>query len=212
MLRILNDGYRTCDGQTRREWLRLGGIGLGGLTMASLMPKVQATAADGPRSFGRARSVILFGLVGGPPQHETWDPKPEAPAEVRGEFGVIQTRTPGLLVGELMPRTAQLTDRIAVLRAVATNDNAHSSSGYQMLTGVPHQPLNVESAIPRPPNNWPSWGGLVRQLANDAGRLPAAVTVPEHIWNDGNFPWPSAVKPLTLNQCRRWDLNPHSLA
>jgi hypothetical protein len=124
------------------------------------------------------------------PQHETWDPKPDAPAEVRGEFGVIQSRTPGLLVGELMPRTAQLTDRIAVLRAVVTNDNAHSSSGYQMLTGVPHQPLNVESAVPQAPNNWPCWGALVRQLTNDAGRLPSAVTVPEHIWNDGNFPWP----------------------
>jgi hypothetical protein len=73
---------------------------------------------------------------------------------------------------------------------MVTNDNAHSSSGYQMLTGVPHQPLNVESAIPQAPNNWPCWGALVRQLANDAGRLPAAVTVPEHIWNDGNFPWP----------------------
>ena len=79
---------------------------------------------------------------------------------------------------------------IAVLRAVVTNDNAHSSSGYQMLTGVPHVPLNSESATPKPPNNWPSLGALVRAVRPSDGRLPSAVTLPEHIWNDGNFPWP----------------------
>jgi hypothetical protein len=89
-----------------------------------------------------------------------------------------------------MPRTAQLTDKVAVLRAVRTGDNAHSSSGYQMLTGVPHQPLNQESATPRAPNNAPSLGALVRHLRPDAGKLPSAVTIPEHIWNDGSFPWP----------------------
>jgi len=89
-----------------------------------------------------------------------------------------------------MPETAKLTDKIAVLRAVVTNDNAHSSSGYQMLTGVPHLPLNQESATPKPPNNWPSIGAMVRYLQPGVGRLPSAVTLPEHIWNDGNFPWP----------------------
>ncbi|MFO0876049.1 MAG: DUF1501 domain-containing protein [Gemmataceae bacterium] len=187
MLRILDPGRTFCDGITRREWLRLGGIGLGGLTLDQLLA-TRAQAAPARR--GRARSVIVFGLVGGPPQHETWDPKPLAPAEIRGQFGTIATRTPGLRVGELMPRTARLTDKIAVLRAVATNDNAHSSSGYQMLTGVPHVPLNQESATPKPPNNWPAMGAVLRALRNDTGQLPAAVTLPEHIWNDGNFPWP----------------------
>ncbi|GIS61558.1 MAG: hypothetical protein CM1200mP2_37830 [Planctomycetaceae bacterium] len=79
---------------------------------------------------------------------------------------------------------------MAVLRAVVTGDNSHSSSGYQMLTGVPHQPLNRESALPKPPNNWPCLGGMVRALKQETGQLPAAVTLPEHIWNDGNFPWP----------------------
>src|SRR5207248_385614 len=83
-------------------------------------------------------------------------------------FKPIATRTPGLSVCELMPRTARLADRIAVLRAVATNDNAHSSSGYQMLTGVPHQPPNAESATPKPPNNWPSLGAIVRYQRPDA--------------------------------------------
>jgi hypothetical protein len=170
------------DSLSRRDWLRIGGIGLGGLTLPQLLRAAPRAA--------KAKSVIVFGLIGGPAQHDTFDPKPLAPAEVRGPFGHQKTRTPGLLVGELLPRVATLTDRMAVLRAVVTNDNAHSSSGYQMLTGVPHQPANVESATPKPPNNWPSLGAMLRYLRPDAGRLPAAVTLPEHIWNDGNFPWP----------------------
>lgn len=180
-----------CDGRdrfTRREWLQAGSIGLGGLTLPQLLAH-RARAAPSARS-PRAKSVIIFGLLGGPAQHDTWDPKPDAPAEVRGPFGTIHTRTPGLRVGELMPETAALTDKIAVLRAVVTNDNAHSSSGYQMLTGVPHLPPNQESATPRPPNNSPTLGAIVRYLHPAVGGLPSAVTLPEHIWNDGNFPWP----------------------
>jgi len=178
MLRIWSPG----ESFTRREWLRVGSVGLGGLALPHL-------AAAAPKA-GRAKSVILFGLLGGPSQHDTWDPKPNAPVEVRGPFGTIATKTPGLRIGELMPLTAQLTDKIAVLRAVATDDNAHSSSGYQMLTGIPHQPKNSESATPKPPNNWPCAGGLVRYLKPATGGLPSAVAIPEHMWNDGNFPWP----------------------
>jgi hypothetical protein len=185
MIRILDAGPAVCDRLTRRDWLRIGVVGLGGLTLPQLVARASAPARP-----AKAKSVIIFGLVGGPAQHETWDPKPDAPAEVRGQFGTIPTRTPGLRVGELMPLTAGLTDKVAVLRAVVTNDNAHSSSGYQMLTGVPHQPLNRESATPKAPNIAPSLGAVVRYLRPAAGGLPAAVTLPEHIWNDGNFPWP----------------------
>lgn len=189
MLSFLDRGLKLCDGYTRREALRIGGIGLGGLSLPNLLHSrriLAETAAAAPR----AKSVIIFGLVGGPPQHETWDPKPEAPVAVRGEFGAIATKTPGLYVGELMPRTARLTDKIAVLRAVVTRDNAHSSSGYQLLTGVPHVPLNAESVTAKAPNLAPSWGAMVRYLRPSSGQLPSAVTLPEHIWNDGNFPWP----------------------
>lgn len=175
---------------SRREWLRIGGIGLGGLSLASMAGLSPVRASNLGGSFGRAKSVIVFGLLGGPPQHETWDPKPGAIKEIRGEFGSIATRTPGLIVGELMPRTAGLTDRIAVLRAMVTNDNSHSSSGYQMLTGIPHLPLNVENATPRPPNMSPSMGAIARYLMPDRGGLPSAITLPEHMWNDGNIPWP----------------------
>lgn len=187
MFSIQGDRLPQCSGLNRREWLRVGGIGLGGLTLVDLLRRpARAAAPEG----GKAKSVILFGLTGGPPQHETWDPKPDAPAEIRGPLGTIASRTPGLWVGELMPQTAALTEKIAVLRAVVTNDNAHSSSGYQMLTGVPHLPTNQENATPRAPNTSPCVGSVVRYLRQRPGQLPAAVTLPEHIWNDGNLPWP----------------------
>jgi hypothetical protein len=129
-------------------------------------------------------------MLGGPPQHETWDPKPDAPAEIRGDFGTIPTATVGLSVGELMPRTARLTDRIAVLRAMATDDNAHSSSGYWMLTGRPHSPKNQENALPGAPNDWPSMAAVVRHLKGDPTSLPGAIRLPEEIWNTGKIVWP----------------------
>jgi hypothetical protein len=72
---------------------------------------------------------------------------------------------------------------------VSTDDNAHSSSGYWMLTGVPHQPTNSENAKPGAPNDWPCVGAIVRRL-RPGGSLPSAITLPEHIWNTGNLSWP----------------------
>jgi hypothetical protein len=138
----------------------------------------------------RTKSCIVIMLLGGPPQHETWDPKPNAPAEIRGDLRPIQSATPGLLVGELMPRTAQWTNRICVLRAVTTGDNAHSSSGYYMTTGRPHLPMGVENARPGAPNNWPAPGAMLRRLRHDGAGLPSAITLPEQSANDGNLTWP----------------------
>ena len=146
MLRVLNNGVRLCDGVTRREWLRVGSVGLSGLTLPRLLQD-RAEASDSAR-LGKAKSVIVLFNSGGIPHHESFDPKPEAPANVRGDFGAIASRTPGLLVGELIPRTAMLTDRMAVIRTLVTGDNADSTSGYQMLTGMPHIPLNRENAGP----------------------------------------------------------------
>ncbi|HWB13694.1 MAG TPA: DUF1501 domain-containing protein [Pirellulales bacterium] len=143
------------------------------------------------RAFGKAKSVIVLFLGGGPPQHETWDPKPDAPAEIRGGFGTIATQTPGLMVGELMPLTARLTDKIAVLRAMVTNDNAHSSSGYQMMTGIPHVPLSTENAVSKAPNLAPHWGAVTKYVTQkDRNSFPAAVTLPNRIANTGEIVWP----------------------
>ncbi len=190
MFRILSPGPRLCDGLTRRQWLRLGGLTAAGLSLPELWRGQARAASLGMGTTGKARACIVLFLLGGPPQHETWDPKPDAPPEVRGPFKPIASRVPGIQVCELMPRTAQLTDRICVLRAMSTNDNAHSSSGYWMLTGVPHQPTNSENAKPGAPNDWPCLAALVQKLRPARGGLPASIALPDHIWNNGNLSWP----------------------
>src|SRR3954451_9610468 len=100
------------------------------------------------RGIPRAKRCILLFLMGGPPQHSTWDPKPDAPPEVRGEFGPIPTSVPGMQVCSLLPRLARQADKLCLLRAVSTGDNAHSSSGYYMLTGVPHASITAENVTP----------------------------------------------------------------
>ncbi len=188
-------GATLCDRITRREWLRVGGLGAFGLSLPQLVCSRTISASPcipNPLSgsFGKAKSCIVLFMLGGPPQHETWDPKPDAPAEIRGDLGTITTATPGLRVGELMPQTAKLTDRIAILRAMATDDNAHSSSGYWMLTGYPHSPKNSENALPGAPNDWPSMASVVRHLKGDATSIPGSIRLPEEIWNTGHILWP----------------------
>lgn len=193
MLSFQANSTRLCDRLTRREWLRVGGLGAFGLSAGSLSSANAAQpAATGElaASFGKAKRCIVLFMLGGPPQHETWDPKPQAPTEIRGDFGTIATATPGYHVGELMPQTAKLTEQIAVLRAMATDDNAHSSSGYWMLTGRPHSPKGQENALPGAPNNWPSLPAVVRHLKGDHTSLPGAIRLPEEIWNTGRIVWP----------------------
>src|SRR5579884_1058947 len=189
MLTFRDRGGRLCDGLTRREVLRVGGLAALGLSLPELLRGRQVAAAA-PAGGRRAKSCILLFLMGGPPQHSTWDPKPDAPADVRGDFAPIATTVPGLSVSELLPRTALVADKLCILRAVSTGDNAHSSSGYYMLTGVPHAPKNVENANPGPPNDWPNLGAVVRRLRGDRGGLPAAVRLPMHIFNTDNSVWP----------------------
>jgi len=177
---------------TRREMLRLGGLGALGLALPQLLQAQQAPTVTARRAggFGQARSCIVLFLMGGPPQHSTWDPKPGAPANVRGAFGPIATRVPGIQICELMPRLAHWTDKLTLLRAVSTGDNAHSSSGYYMMTGRPHQPMNFENANPGAPNDWPTLGALVQSVRRERGLFPAAIRLPHRIFNTDGSVWP----------------------
>jgi uncharacterized protein (DUF1501 family) len=206
MLTFRARSARLCDGLSRRDVLHVGGLGALGLTLPALLGR-QAQAAGKTLvrpSGGKAKSCILLFLMGGPPQHSTWDPKPEAPAEVRGEIGPINTNVPGIQFGELMPRLATMADKLCVLRAVSTGDNAHSASGYYMLTGHPHVPMNAENANPGFPNDWPNMGGIVQQLAGGGRELPASVRLPMHIFNTDGSVWPGQDAGFLGRPCDPW--------
>jgi len=185
MLTIRAPAARLCDGLPRRDVIHVGALGLLGLGLPRLL------AADSSTSKSpRAKSCIVLFLMGGPSQHSTWDPKPDAPEDVRGEIGPIATNIAGIHFGALMPRLASHADQLAVLRAVSTGDNAHSSSGYYMLTGRPHAPMNRENANPGPPNNSPNLGSIVSALAPPRSELPSAIRLPSHIFNTDGSVWP----------------------
>ncbi|MCA9079983.1 MAG: DUF1501 domain-containing protein [Planctomycetaceae bacterium] len=191
MLSLHSSCGTLCDGLSRRELMRIGGIGLGGLGLNQLLSAPALGASkNAEAASASARSCIVLFLMGGPPQHSTWDPKPLAPDNVRGEIAPISTSVPGVQFGALMPNLAQRADQLAVLRAVSTGDNAHSSSGYYMLTGRPHTPQNRENANPGAPNDWPNWGSVVQQLQTRRSELPAAIRLPCHIFNTDGSIWP----------------------
>ena len=132
---------------SRREWLRIGGLA----GLAKVAASSQALAGAGRRSpgFGRAKSVIVVYANGGQSQLETWDPKPDAPAEVRGEFQAISSSVPGTLLGEHLPRLARLADRYTIVRNVSHDDLDHGSATYLALTGHYH-PQKSANPSPRP--------------------------------------------------------------
>jgi hypothetical protein len=185
MFSVHETGYRLCDGVTRREWLRIGGLSALGLALPGLL-RARAATARVRHSSGKAKACILLWLSGGPPQHETWDPKPDAPEGIRGDLKPIATRVVGLQVGELMPRIAAVADKCCVLRAVSSKDDNHYSSQYWVLTGQPHNPPNTQlNRAGIAPNDWPGIGGVVKHLRSGAnaarGGLPHAITLPEQL-------------------------------
>jgi hypothetical protein len=169
---------------TRRDFLRAGS--LGGLALPWLWQgRALASRPAGP-GFGRAKRCVLLFLTGGPPQHDTFDPKPDAPAEIRGEFKPIATSVPGVRFAELCPRLAQQADKLCVVRSVTHKDGTHTSAGYTMLTGAAHPlPNNPDIKLIRPSaNDHPHFGSLLSLARPARGRTPTFVSLPEVIKDD----------------------------
>jgi Protein of unknown function (DUF1501) len=164
---------------SRREALRAGVLGSLGLGLPELFRR--RAVADGSVSassgFGRAKSCILIFQWGGPSQLDTWDPKPDAPAEIRGDFATIATRTPGLRISEHFPLLANQTHRLAVVRSMTHGDPAHLSTAHRLLTGHLAPTPNSDSAPPSP-GDWPHLGSIVSKLRPTKGAVPTAVTMP----------------------------------
>ncbi len=148
----------TGDGITRREWLRLGGLFGLGLTLPN---RAQSAGTTFP-GFGKAKSVLLVFTSGGQSQLDMWDPKPDAPEEVRGAFRPIRSAVPGVLLCEHLPRLARLTDRFTIVRSATHDDLDHGSASYAALTG--HMHPRKSSNPPPSPNDLPTYGAVLQRV------------------------------------------------
>lgn len=180
-----------CQGVPRREVLRIGSAGMFGLSLERLLAAERDTGAAPPvaaRGRPRARSCIVIFLAGGPPQHETFDPKPGAPLEIRGPFTPVATTVPGLQFSELLPRTAGQAHRLCVIRSMTTGIHSHSTSGAFMLTGQP--PRSSAENVPPGPDDWPSIASVVGALRPPESSPLRSVVLPEPLVNNPAIPWP----------------------
>jgi hypothetical protein len=138
----------TCDGASRRDFLRAGALGLGGWTLADLLRARTAAAASGQST--RSTSVVWLWLGGGPSQIETFDPKPSAPAEFRSTVGAVRTNLPGVEVGGVFPKMARLADRLALVRSFAHGNSGHGGGTHWVMTGYDFPPADSGLAPVRP--------------------------------------------------------------
>jgi hypothetical protein len=167
--------YRRCDGVVRRDFLRVGGLAALGLGLPELFRR-RAVASDRAVQ-GTAKSCILIWLDGGPSHIETFDPKPDAPAEVRGPLESIATAVPGVTISECLPETAKLLDRVAIIRSMTSPLGEHNLGTHYMLTG--YQPTPVVE--------YPAFGGVTAHLRPASGALPPFIAVPDFRIGGGNL-------------------------
>jgi hypothetical protein len=155
---------------TRRDFLRVGGLGLCGVGMLDVI-RAQAASSSARKTTAKAKHLIVCWLGGGPPHLDTFDPKPEAPEDYRGQFKPIQTKVNGLQVGELLPRLAARADRYTVIRSVTTLNKPgdHSQAPLYWLTGNPR--LTTGS------DEYPTYGSVVSKLRPGPDDLPTYATL-----------------------------------
>jgi len=178
MLTILGnaDRHQTCDGISRRGFLKVGGMALGGLSLS------QAMRAEAAAGTGRShKAIINIYLPGGPSHIDLWDLKPDAPSEIRGEFRPIKTNVPGIEICELFPRMAKMMDKFIPIRTISDADGRHD--GYQCMTGH-------KVGERQPPGGFPQAGAWVSKMQG-----PANQAVPPNLammYKTGNRTWGEA--------------------
>ena len=161
-----------CDRASRRDFLKIGGMALGGLALSDVL---RLEAAQGTRSH---KAIINVYLPGGPPHIDMWDLKPDAPAEIRGEYRPIATNVPGMEICELFPKLAKMADKFAIIRSLADSDGDHAA--YQCMTGRKRgqQP---------PPGGWPAAGAWVSKAKGNVNQaVPAHVSL---MYKTGEARW-----------------------
>src|SRR5947199_2383548 len=170
MLEFIGRADRSCDGVSRRSFLKVGALAVGGLTL----PQLLRARAERP-SLADRKSVILIWLAGGPSHIDMYDLKPDAPAEVRGEFKPIDTNVPGIRIGEHLPQQAKIMDKLAIVRSAFHTNAGHGMGSQWMQTGY-------QATIEVNDNIYPSTGSVVARMkgANDP-LLPAYVNLPRQV-------------------------------
>ncbi len=179
--------HANCNGVSRRDFLQLGlSAGAAGLGFSQLM-QMRAEAVPPTASGGNAGNVncILVWLDGGPTHHESFDPKPDAIKEVRGEFGTIRTKIPGVHFSECVPQLASVSDKFTVVRSICHKDPNHGGGNHYMMTGSPTPvPVNCGAFV----SFHPSFGSVVSHMRGVRNGLPAYATVPRQSRSGGpNF-------------------------
>ena len=175
--------FRQSRGVGRRRILQAGCLGTLGIGLDTLLSARSASGATVPspnniaHGFGRAKSCIFLFMWGGPSQLDTFDPKPDAPAEIRGPFKPIATSVPGTQVSEHFQRVAKLVDRLAIVRSLSHNDPAHLSSGHATLTGHLAPVVNSD-ADPPSDRDTPHLGSVVARVKDAQRMVPPFVTLP----------------------------------
>jgi hypothetical protein len=172
----------------RRSFLKLGVLGSAGLSLGQLLRcEAQASAAA---SGTRKPSVIILWMRGGPSHHDMWDPKPDAPAEIRGEFGVKASSVPGIVLSDLLPLSGQVMPRWSIIRSLHHHDAGHSAGDQICFTGY--------NSGPNPDENiHPSCGSIVaRQLGDQNRDMPAYVMIPRMVPGTGPAYLGVACKPF----------------
>ena len=184
MIQVLGNYKRSCNGVTRRDALTAGGLSWLGISLTDLLAAEQAQL--GVPQNGKAKSVILVYLFGGPPLHDTFDPKPAAPKEVRGEFGSTSTSVPGVHFCEFLPSVAQWMHRSTLIRSASHPHNDHSAGLLYTMTGK--RADRLESAVPVLPSQAPSMNSVIQYLSrHERHDLPASVWMPCYNgWGQGS--------------------------
>ena len=161
--------------------IRVGQAGMGALALPGLLQAQKATGGNG--TGGKAKSVILIYLWGGPPQMDMWDPNPEATSGIRSLFKPIRTKVPGIHVSEAMPLFAKWTHKTAIIRSLTHDSNEHGNSVYYTLTGHKDK-TKTFGRNKRSRKDWPSMGSVLAGLHPLEG-MPATVTIPRPVGHDG---------------------------
>lgn len=176
--------HRHTIGITRRELLQVGYSGLLGLGLTSIVGN--RSHAQSPRK-GSPKSVIIVFLTGAASHHETWDPKPDAPPEIRGEFAAIKTKTPGLLACEHLPKLAARSDKFAVVRTLSHRENNHLVATHHVLTGHMQPGAFFDKIASR--DDFPNYAAGIGYFRSPPEGTPIGVNLPTYLM-EGPLLWP----------------------